>query len=376
MNIVIISLNCFPYISPRSNRATELAKEFSRQGHKVTLYALLGDIDYTEFMNETKVTVKNLGTSKYGLVNNEEKKHTSKLVKGLTVLLKRPLHFPKIEAKSLTYNALKAEGHIDLLVTIAQPHPIHWGAAKFREEYPNAITTWIADCGDPFMLNPHFNNPWYFKYVEKKWCKLCDFITIPIEDGRKAYYPEFSSKIKIIPQGFDFENNNLAQYTPNIRPTFGFAGLFYEKLRDPHAFLDYLCTLDSDFKFVIYIKDTPYFRSAFHLNEYKEKLGDKFEIRNFIPRAELLHELSKMDFVINIRNVSTVQQPSKLIDYALSKRPILEITSDFKEQGTFEEFLNGNYTHQTIVENIEQFNIKNVVNNMVALCQDFLKKTL
>ena len=104
-----------------------------------------------------------------------------------------------------------------------------------------------------------------------------------------------------------------------------------------------------------------------HLNEYKEKLGDKLEIHHFIPRAELLYELSKMDFVVNIRNRSGVQQPSKLIDYALSGRPILEITSDFNEKKAFVEFISGNFQHQTTIPDIESYNVKNVVKAMTNL---------
>ena len=131
--------------------------------------------------------------------------------------------------------------------------------------------------------------------------------------------------------------------------------------------MDYLCTIETDFKFILYINDTPYYRSAFHLNEYKEKLGDKLEIHHFIPRAELLYELSKMDFVVNIRNRSGVQQPSKLIDYALSGRPILEITSDFNEKKAFVEFISGNFQHQTTIPDIESYNVKNVVKAMINL---------
>ena len=367
MKVVIISHNCFPYISPRSNRATELAKEFARQGHETILYALLGSVDYTEFQKDTGIVVKNLGTSHFGLQDNSNNRSNNKLYKAFTRVAGRYFDFPKCELKNMTFNALEAESEMDLLITITHPHTIHWGAAKFVKKHPGAVKCWIGDCGDPYMLNPHANYPWYFKYVEKYWCRLCDFITIPIEEGRKAYYPEFSDKIKIIPQGFDFVNNHLAEYKKNERPTFAFAGIFYENLRDPKMFFEYLCSIKKDFKFVIYINDTPYYRNAFCLNKYQEILGDKLEIHNFIPRSQLLYELSKMDFVLNIRNRSGVQQPSKLIDYALTKRPIIEITSDFNEQYVFDAFLNGDYSHQTIVPNIERYDIRNVVKEMLNL---------
>lgn len=369
MKVVIISQNCYPYIGPRANRATELAKEFARQGHNVNLYALLGDCNYDVFSSETKVSVRNLGVSKYGLEDNAQHKKRNVFFKAFERLLGRYFDFPKCELKNMTYRALKTEKTADILVTIAHPHTIHWGAAKYVKRYSNTIKTWIADCGDPYMMNPHFHYPWYFKYAEKKWCQLCSFITVPIEEARNAYYPEFSDKIRVIPQGFDFESNRLAEYKPNRVPTFAFSGIFYEKLRDPHAFLDYLCTIERDFKFVIYIKDTPYYRSAFHLDEYQQKLGNCLEIHDFVPRSVLLYELSKMDFLINIRNVSGVQQPSKLIDYALTRRPILEITSDFNERPAFDQFLEGNYDNQIIVENLERYDVRNIVKQMISLSE-------
>lgn len=367
MKVVIISQKSYPYISPRANRATELAKELSRQGHRVILYALTGSLDYSDFHKEYGVEVKSLGVSRFGLSNNEGVSRRNVLYKVIERYLGRFLEFPSCELINMTFRALKKERQIDMLITIAVPHTIHWGAAKFRKKYPGSVHTWIADCGDPFMLNPFLHKPWYFKYVEKNWCHLCDFITVPIDDAIKAYYPEFAEKIKVIPQGFNFDNNTLANYIPNSIPTFGFAGLFYEKLRDPQSFFDYLSSLNCDFRFVIYIKDTTYYRSAFHLDDYQKKLGSRLVIHNFIPRNELLYQLSKMDFLINIRNDSGVQQPSKLIDYAITGRPILEISSSFKEIDLFNQFLKGDYHHQIMIDDISQYDIRNVVKAMIAL---------
>ena len=51
--ILIISKAFYPNISPRSFRATELAKEFSRQGHDVTVI--------TEFTEDQESLVKENG---------------------------------------------------------------------------------------------------------------------------------------------------------------------------------------------------------------------------------------------------------------------------------------------------------------------------
>ncbi len=367
MKIVIISQNCFPYISPRSNRATELAKEFSRLGHDVSLYALLGRLEYDKSYDNFGIKFKKLGNSRYGLYDNANERNNNIIYKLIARLFGKYLDFPKIELKKFTYNILKKEKNIDLLITIAHPHTIHWGAAKYIKKDKNKIKKWIADCGDPYMLNPFIKYPSYFKYEEKKWCRLCDYITVPIEDAKEAYYPEFRSKIKVIPQGFNFDDNRLPVYIPNRVPTFAFSGIFYKGLRDPAKFLEYLCTLKNNFKFVIYTNTSDYNINTFSLKTFKTKLGDKLDIRSFIPRTELLDELAKMDFLINIKNNSGVQQPSKLIDYAISKRPILEITSEFNEIAIFDEFITGKYHNAKKIENIEQYDIKNVTQNFLHL---------
>jgi len=361
LKIIIISRNCYPTVGPRAHRSTELAKKLVRMGHKVTIYALLGNFNYDNYSKETGITFKTLGVSKLGVKDNTNYYNRSFLAKGIRRLFSKLLEVPNIELIPMVKKALKKECEIDYLITIAQPHTIHWGAASYISKYNNKIKFWVADCGDPFMKNPFDSHPIYFAKFEKKWGKLCNHIIVPIEEAKKAYYKEFKGKIEIIPQGFDFEDVKLHDYSPNSKPVFSYSGIVYENHRDPSLFLDYLSELDYDFKFIVYTKPNKLF------DAYKGKLGSKLEIRSYIPREELLYELSKMDFLINIKNSSGVQQPSKLIDYALTDRPILEITSSFLEASKFNDFINGDYGNKLIIKNIENYNIANVAKKFIEL---------
>src|SRR5690606_36615775 len=129
-------------------------------------------------------------------------------------------------------------------------------------------------------------------------------IVIPSEKAIKSYLKIKShDKIKVIPQGFDFKEIILSEYLPNEIPTFAYAGVFYKKIRNPTFFFDYLSKLDMNFKFVLY---TSFLNSDSMdiVNKYKPILGDKLEIYFNIPRLKLITELSKMDFLINIDNIS------------------------------------------------------------------------
>lgn len=362
LKIVIIAKNCYPALGPRAHRTTELAKELARRGHQVKVYALLGNYDYSKISKETGIIFNNLGVSKLGVKDNTGKYSKKLLASAGRKIFGKFLQIPNVELMPMVKRALYKEEQIEYLITIAYPHTIHWGAASYVKKNKNKIAFWVADCGDPFMMDPYNYRPFYFSYFEKSWGRLCDFITVPIESAKSGYYPEFRDKIRVIPQGFRFDEVELASYKKNEVPTFAFSGMVYRGLRDPAKFLKYLTTLDKDFRFVVYTKQHHFYK------EYVEKLGEKLELRDYVPRAELLKQLSSMDFLINIKNVSEVQQPSKLIDYALTKRPILEISSDFdEERHIFNEFLEKNYSGQFLLENLEVYDIKNVSNKFIKL---------
>lgn len=358
--IVIISQVMFPSLLPRAQRTTELAKELSRQGYEVIIYALLGSYNYKEFIEETGVQVKNLGYSDWGLINSDEEIHRTFFHRIVNRTIGKYLWLPDRTIIPMVKQAIKEEGNIDCLITIAVPHVIHYSASKADL---TKVGCWIADCGDPFMLNPFSKHPKYFEKYERLWCEKCDYITVPVDTAINGYYPEYANKIRIIPQGYDFSSNKVAEYKKNEVPTFAYIGAVYAGKRDPKLFLEFLKTERRDFKFKVYGSSWSFFEP------YKNVFGDKLEYCGRLPRERLIYELSQCDFLININNESGVQTPSKLIDYYLSTRPILSISTHLRQDeiGHFNQFIIGNYENKTIVNNIEDFNIINVAKQFVSL---------
>src|SRR5690606_32478583 len=203
----------------------------------------IGNYNYENFTKEFNIKVRSLGKTYFSKLNSDESNKFNLVDKILIKLFGRLLEFPDIELIFNTYKVLKNFNKFDLLITIGRPYPIHWGAALFKT-FNNVGFTWIADCGDPYMGNPMIKHPFYFKYVEKWFCKKVDYLTIPIKEALPAYYKEFHPKIKIIPQGFNFEDTLSLQYKKNEITTFIYAGIFYKDVRDPRPFLDYLVKLN------------------------------------------------------------------------------------------------------------------------------------
>lgn len=360
LKIVIITQTIYPALDPRSHRSTQLALGLADAGHDVTVYALLGGYDYKLYQKGRNIKFKNLGKSILGLKNSDNNSNYTFFNRGMRKLFGNIFLYPDIEMIPMIRRVLKKEKDIDILISIAVPYINHFAIASLKK---NNAKCWISDCGDPFTGNPFHKFPFYFKYIERHWSKKTDYIVVPVEEAQNGYLEEFRNKIRVIPQGFNFEKINLATYKRNNIPTFAYSGAVYKKLRDPSKFLDYLTTLDKPFKLIVYsIKGSIF-------EQYTDILKDKIEIREYVERDALLYELSKVDFLINIKNRSGVQQPSKLIDYATTKRPIITISSDFDEsqKNIFEEFLEEHYTNQTIIENIERYNIKNIAKEFVNL---------
>ena len=365
-NILIIGSSFYPRNSPRSFRTTELVKEFSRQGHEVTLLTIKDDEHHISFEQEFNVIIKDLGSLQLPEIRLDGK---SKIIKLFKRVLRRGLlqlfEYPDIELTFKVKKALKQESGYDLLISIAAPHPIHWGTAWARSKSNPIADTWIADCGDPYMgadLDT-FNKMFYFKYLEKYFCEKADYITVPIEGAKDAYYQEFRDKIRVIPQGFRFEEINVdtTESPRNRIPTFAYAGGFIPGGRDPRKFLDYLVRINQPYKFIIYT------RSRNLVESYVESSDDKIELREYIPRKELLRVLSGMDFLVNFENSTSRQMPSKLIDYYLTGRPVLDVGSSEINKEAIDEFLEGDYSKQHEFKDMDQYRIENVCSRFLDL---------
>ncbi len=364
--ILLISRAFYPDNSPRSFRATELAKEFGRTGHDVTVLIPKKKDDYSDFEREYSIKIKYFGKLRFKEIQGPFTGGFGIFLRGIKRLLILLFEYPSIELMPLVRRALKVEKDYDLLISIAVPHTIHWGVAWARTLKNRIARVWVADCGDPYMgcKTDSFKKMFYFKYFEKWFCSKADYISIPNADHLTQYYPEFHDKFKFIPQGFRFEDTPI--YKGEIRneiPTFAFAGVLLKNKRDPASLLNYFTAVQKKFKFILYTE------SRKLVEPFITLLGNRIEIRSYIPRTSLVYELSRMDFLVNIEFHSSVvsNSPSKLIDYAITGRPVLTLNMENLDTKLIDEFLAGNYIRKMQLNNSDRFHIKNVAKQFIEL---------
>ncbi|MBK8502221.1 MAG: glycosyltransferase [Saprospiraceae bacterium] len=364
-SIAIVSDAFYPENRPRSFRTTALAEEFNRIGYSVTVFTSTKDISHSDFTN-AGIKIVYLPKAIFQPIEikcSGVELFARRVARRLLLVL---FGYPKSDLIFRVNQVLKKAPFFNILISVAAPHAIHWGVARCRRKKRRIAQTWIADCGDPFMgqENDTFRPAFYFKWIEKWFCRKADFITVPSSDAIAGYYPEFHQKIRVIPQGFDFTTTPVWKgHLENEVPNFAYAGGFIPKKRDPRPILEFLLACDLDFRFHIYTKQDDF------LTQYAESSKGKVVLHRVIPREQLIFELSRMDFLLNIENVGSIQSPSKLIDYAIAGRPVLSVNSNSLDQTKFRNFLNRDYTGRLILSEVDNYRIEKVVAQFIK-CHD------
>ena len=367
MRITILSAVFFPQLHPRAFRATELALELARQGHDVTEVNLktIEDFDYDAFAKEKGIKIINLNLSKATTLAAQKSDTRSGWLGIVINFVKYYLLSGKLFWKSSRIaERLECLKDADLVIALSTPFEVHYGFAKYISKNGKSFTA-IADSGDPFFYSKQTKRAIWFKYIEKWVYKQMDYLTIPTENAISLYtklIPE--GKIKIIPQGFDMSHLRLYTGERQNPVKFAYAGVFYWDIRNPKFLFDYLENSDTEYEFHLFMRSRDAVFDA--LMKKYEKLPSKMRISYNVPHDELIYELSKMHFLVNIENLSNTQMPSKLIDYGMAGRPIYSCNENSFEEIKIKQFMNGDYKESYNVD-LKKYDIRNIAKQFIDL---------
>ena len=373
MRVLVLSAWYYPARNPRAFRTTELVRELHRRGHHVDLFipkdAIVDDFGMG---NVHKVDVERPLERQL----TEPSAHLSLRRVVVSFIRWASRFFLGVGPRDMWYGGhlfwtmcqhRKEMKDYDMEIAISYPFSVLL-VSRFIEHFYHTATVRIADCGDPLYRNPSFAKAWYLKWAEKWVLSGYHYISVPFDRAKEAYEGLAPpTKITTIPQGVRLVDIDCALCRPNAVPTFCYAGIFYEHIRNPKFFLDYLLTLDQSFRFVVYCLEDTFSQEM--LSSYKKLLVEKLLIKSPIDRESLIHEMAKMDFVINFDNDNVTQRPSKLIDYAMSRRPILSFNCQTFRPEVFQAFLKGDYSAQYHVD-LEQYDIRRVVDQFEELFEE------
>ena len=370
MKIAIVTAYYEPIPAPRAFRAAELAREFVRRGYEVSVFNTTSVI--RDGVNVSRATggVKLVNLDIIRMQQDSPKAGNRTKEKWYKSEFRKYLFYFTTNTWLKILFGLKRKlvfnEQFDLLISIGLPFTVHWGvSSKIKDR--QVARCYVADYGDPFSrFNHSIKVAKYFQWIEKRVLRRFDYVTVPTSRAVSSYlWLKEEKSIKVIPQGFNFDDIRLAEYQRNPIPTFGYAGLFYSDIRNPKNLFEFLCSLDFDFRFVIYTNLSSA-DSYSCLEPYVRKLGAKLELRHSIPRLDLIYCLSSMDFIVNVNNASENQIPSKLVDYKLSGRPIFSLSQNNFDSQKFVRFCAHEFTGEEKID-ISGFDIRNVASQFEEL---------
>lgn len=374
--ILIIGYSFFPENRPRAFRTYELVRELVSRGFQVDLL-----LPAKQAFRDQPVKMENLKIRYLGETNDHAKAGSLKSFSKQTRLrnIARSVYrYFNPFTNTFKYISLirkelqKDYSGYDMLISISYPVVCHIGTALAlkRNKQLKAIPLKVAEYSDPFYTKRNAKMFFMYKYLDRWAASKFDYIVVPAEDEISAYKNHIAAnKIRVIPQGFNFQEVVLDTYIHNDVPQFAYAGVFYSKLRNPKKLFEFLENMETPYVFHLYTSPANT-DSMDVINQYAPRLGNKLKIYHDVNRLELIRHLSKMDFLININNNSfALRSPSKLIDYALSKRPVFHFDHNDFDEMKFRNYLNGIYDSDEF--DISSYDIKNVVNQFLELTTSY-----
>jgi hypothetical protein len=341
MNILIISHSFFPSSEPRANRWTEIVKNFQKNGHHVKVITSSSSKKLMKTFNIEGIEVQEVYDPLFKYTknvlkptNNITKKNPFFLIFKFIYKYKWP-DYAFLWIPFGVYYGMKLinKHNFDLIISVSNPFSSHIIALLLKKR--NAL--WIADYGDPFSFEriyPSNYQKFYNKlnsYVERHVIENSNFITLTNENVKQNFVNFYNcNKYFIIPPFFNKINtliNKISsiKYFDEDTINIVYSGSLYSKIRNPLNFVEFIkrVNLKLDKKIVIHFFGN--IGDCTFLLNYKSEL---IKIHGGVSLSELISIINQSSFLLNIGNKTTYQLPSKIFEYMVSKKPIINLIYD------------------------------------------------
>ena len=363
MKILIVCYSYFPELSPRAFRWTAIAEELVRLGHQVEVICacstsravrecLVGvEIHRTgsnarEFVKrwlrqEASVAPASTAIKEGALVSIRGR--LGKLIKSTYRHTLRKLLWPDFAA-FWYFSALKRAHALiqhsrpDVVVTVSLPYTGHLVGLALKRRYS---IRWLVDIGDPFsfMTETPVNNTTLFRGInarsESLVMELADAVAVTTEETRQEYLKCFAtigqSKIAVVPPLFAPHKSAEVVASSGAKSNtirLVFAGTLYRSIRNPERLLQFFRHLLST---PLGVKLELHFYGVVNdcqpcFDAFSDLMDSKIFVHGLVPRAEAIRAMQEATVLVNLGNSTAYQLPSKVVEYVMLGKPVLNIT--------------------------------------------------
>jgi glycosyltransferase involved in cell wall biosynthesis len=362
MKLLVVSYAYAPALNPRAFRWTAVAEALAARGHQVDVLAQ-GLPDAPDHEMRNGVSVHRVGGSVgEGLrrrLAHAPAAHAPASAEadaapasrgGARALARRVydrtwkrLYWP--DYACLWYPAavrhartLLHAGEYDRLVSISHPFTGHWVGAALKDERPDL--PWLVDVGDPFAFiqGTPVNNARLYRSrnyrAERRVLRGASVVSVTTEPTRARYaqaFPESAAKLVVVPPLLSPASAGAAngRFLPDApgRVRMVFVGTLYRDLRSPEPLLRLFQSLlqteagaGLELHFVGMLNGCEEV-----LAPYAGMMGERIFCHGAVPRDRALRAMHDADVLVNLGNASGYQLPSKVVEYAATGRPVLNL---------------------------------------------------
>ena len=253
------------------------------------------------------------------------------------VCQKQPMFTYSIRNTLKCAERLHRECVFDAVISVSFPPYTHIAAATFKARHPEL--KWVAYSTDTLFDHKVLRSKWHKLFMQDvlSWEMQayshadCVFFTPEIYAWRNRMFPNgevsplLLNYLLSLPVTSDTPLDVAARHDANDTIHFVYAGVFYERTRDPSWFADVMRELiakNDNFLFDFYLvtdacKDV--------IEAVAKDFPQNVFIRPPVQPSEVTMIMRSADFLLNFSNDADQFSPSKIFDYVATGRPILNV---------------------------------------------------
>lgn len=403
MRLLVISYHYTPQIMARAFRWSALAEYWAKQGHEIDVVcAWASGLKRLEALNKVRVfrtggrivelLLGRLTPSlrgKTGVADGYTFKRMDDSIFHRTMLLSslswlhnhtwKKIYWPDfagiwyLSAKRKVKQLLKKH-HYHGLISVSQPFTGHLVGLTVKRLYLNL--KWTVDIGDPFCFvefNPINNHKLYKKLnyaAEQRVFNCADSVVVTNKSTLNAYtkiFPECAEKVHVIPPLLSLpENytNKMDAFKRDDKIKLVFLGTLYKGLRNP-AFLlklfNRLLTTTIGEKLELHFWGSVGDCADFFA-PYRSLLGSKIFLHGIVDHDKAFQVMKEADILVNIGNNVPYHLPSKVVEYASTGKPVLNLVTTVNDSSY--EFFSAYPACLSLLDNFESFDQECIANTL------------
>lgn len=337
--MLVISAGYAPVLNARAFRWTALAEHFAGAGWEVDVVTMRHAGAAASPPAAGGLEVHRVGSAKVETVRGQARAREGSRTLALARGLWRSLYWP--DGDCLWYWPARAEAvrlarerAPEAIISVSPTFTAVLAGGAALRTYPRA--RWIIDLGDPFSLEtdiPSNNRTLYAglsRRVERRAFARAHGISVTTPQTAARYaavFPESAGKIQVIPPLLSIPAPGVqAPFFPRgAARRWVYVGTLYRRLREPQFMLQLFeaeRARDPGCELHIF-GDVNAFASS--LADWRARLGGAVHVHGLVPREAVARAVAAADLLVNIGNTTRDQLPSKVVEYAASGKPILNL---------------------------------------------------